>query len=168
MGRISESLQDTLYLGNLEARRDWGYAPEFVSGMWSMLQQQEPGDFVLATGATHSVEDFWAAGGYDEDLVNNYGHNDSLFRKQLVDQGCIEQTLDIFCDQSLARCTLGRENSVNLLKKREKIKNLPRTSWDVLRFSWRQEQLYQGRLITGSGLDDYSMKSTNLIMQNND
>ena len=50
--------EDALYLGNLEARRDWGYAPEYVEAMWLMLQQPEPDDYVIATGETHSVRDF--------------------------------------------------------------------------------------------------------------
>lgn len=50
--------QECLYLGNLEARRDWGYAPEFVEGMWRMLQQPTAEDFVLATGKQHSVREF--------------------------------------------------------------------------------------------------------------
>ena len=56
--RISVGLQDKLYLGNLEARRDWGYAPEYVEAMWLMLQQHEPNDYVIATGETHSVKEF--------------------------------------------------------------------------------------------------------------
>jgi GDPmannose 4,6-dehydratase len=47
-----------LYLGNLDARRDWGYAPEYCEAMWMMLQQPEPDDFVIGTGASHSVQDF--------------------------------------------------------------------------------------------------------------
>jgi len=58
VARILHGLQDKLYLGNLEAERDWGYAPEYVEGMWRMLQQDEPDDYVLATGETHSVEEF--------------------------------------------------------------------------------------------------------------
>jgi GDPmannose 4,6-dehydratase len=50
--------QDALYLGNMDARRDWGYAPEFVEGMWRMLQQDTPDDFVLATNETHTVREF--------------------------------------------------------------------------------------------------------------
>jgi len=50
--------QDTLYLGNLEAKRDWGYAPEYVEFMWKMLQNEEPEDFVIGTGETHSVKEF--------------------------------------------------------------------------------------------------------------
>lgn len=50
--------QDKLYLGNLDAQRDWGYAPEFVEGMWRMLQADKPDDYVLATGVTHTVKEF--------------------------------------------------------------------------------------------------------------
>ncbi len=57
-GRIREGLQDKLFLGNLDAKRDWGYAQDFVEAMWLMLQQDEPDDYVVATGETHSVEDF--------------------------------------------------------------------------------------------------------------
>ena len=56
--RIKEGLQDTLLLGNLNAKRDWGYAPEYCEGMWRMLQQETPEDFVLATGEQHSVREF--------------------------------------------------------------------------------------------------------------
>ncbi|MCB9501737.1 MAG: GDP-mannose 4,6-dehydratase [Deferribacteres bacterium] len=56
--KIQAGLQDTLYLGNLDAKRDWGYAPEYVEGMWRMLQQDKPDDFVLATGVTHTVREF--------------------------------------------------------------------------------------------------------------
>lgn len=56
--RIKMGLQKELRLGNLEARRDWGYAGEYVEAMWLMLQQDEPEDFVIATGKSHSVKDF--------------------------------------------------------------------------------------------------------------
>lgn len=56
--RIKAGLQEQLLLGNLNAKRDWGYAPEFVEGMWRMLQQPEPDDYVLATGETHTVREF--------------------------------------------------------------------------------------------------------------
>ncbi len=55
---IEKGVQRTLYLGNLEAKRDWGHARDYVDGMWRMLQQDEPGDYVLATGETHSVREF--------------------------------------------------------------------------------------------------------------
>jgi GDPmannose 4,6-dehydratase len=55
---IKHGLQSELFLGNLDAKRDWGYAPEYVEGMWRILQQDESNDFVLATGETHSVREF--------------------------------------------------------------------------------------------------------------
>lgn len=58
VARILHGLQDKLYLGNLDAERDWGYAPEYVEGMWMMLQQPGPDDYVLATEETHSVREF--------------------------------------------------------------------------------------------------------------
>ena len=56
--RIKEGLQENLLLGNLNAKRDWGYAPEYVEGMWRMLQQDRPDDYVLATGENHTVREF--------------------------------------------------------------------------------------------------------------
>lgn len=56
--RIKLGLQDKLFLGNLDAQRDWGYAKEYVEAMWLMLQQDEPDDYVMATNETHSVKDF--------------------------------------------------------------------------------------------------------------
>jgi GDPmannose 4,6-dehydratase len=55
---IELGLQDRLYIGNLDARRDWGHARDYVKGMWMMLQQDQPDDYVLATGETHSVREF--------------------------------------------------------------------------------------------------------------
>jgi GDPmannose 4,6-dehydratase len=55
---IKLGLQNELYLGNMDAKRDWGYAPEYVEGMWRMLQADEPDDFVLATNETHTVKEF--------------------------------------------------------------------------------------------------------------
>ncbi len=56
--RIKAGLQDRLLLGNLDARRDWGYAPEYTEGMWRVLQQQDPDDYVLATNEMHTVREF--------------------------------------------------------------------------------------------------------------
>ena len=58
VAHIQAGLQKKLYLGNLDARRDWGYAPEYVEAMWLMLQQERPEDYVIATGETHSVREF--------------------------------------------------------------------------------------------------------------
>lgn len=58
VARIKAGLQKKVYLGNLDAQRDWGYAPDYVEAMWLMMQQEEPDDFVIATGETHSVREF--------------------------------------------------------------------------------------------------------------
>jgi len=69
VGRIKAGLQDKLFLGNLDARRDWGFAGDYVDAMWRMLQHSEPGDFVVATGKAYSVREFaeaaFAAAGLD-------------------------------------------------------------------------------------------------------
>lgn len=58
VAEIIRGERDTLYLGNLESKRDWGYAPDYVKSMWLMLQQPEPDDFVIGTGIAHTVQDF--------------------------------------------------------------------------------------------------------------
>jgi GDPmannose 4,6-dehydratase len=58
VSKIVLGMQDILYLGNLDSKRDWGYAPEFCEGMWRMLQADKPDDYILATGNTHSVREF--------------------------------------------------------------------------------------------------------------
>lgn len=58
VGRIKHGLQQRLYLGNLDARRDWGFAGDYVEAMWAMLQRDEPDDYVIATGESHSVREF--------------------------------------------------------------------------------------------------------------
>jgi GDPmannose 4,6-dehydratase len=58
LARISLGLQDCLYLGNLDAKRDWGHAKDYVKMQWLMLQQEQPEDYVIATGKQHSVRDF--------------------------------------------------------------------------------------------------------------
>jgi GDPmannose 4,6-dehydratase len=70
LARVALGHEEMLHLGNLDAKRDWGFAGEYVEGMWMMLQQQSPGDYVLATGRTTSVRDFvnGAAAGFGFDL----------------------------------------------------------------------------------------------------
>jgi GDPmannose 4,6-dehydratase len=58
VGKISMGLQKKLYLGNLEARRDWGFAGDYVDAMWRMMQHSEPDDFVIGTGTAHTLRDF--------------------------------------------------------------------------------------------------------------
>ncbi|MHC1699710.1 MAG: GDP-mannose 4,6-dehydratase [Humidesulfovibrio sp.] len=86
LARIKLGLQDCLFLGNLDARRDWGHARDYVEAMWLMLQQDAPEDFVIATGQQHSVRDFvnaaarelglelfWSGEGVDEKAVDGAG-----------------------------------------------------------------------------------------------
>lgn len=84
--RIKFSLQDKLYLGNLEAKRDWGHAKDYVEAMWLMLQQDEPDDFVIATGKTYSVKEFLdMVFAYADLKVDDYVEIDSrLFRPHEV------------------------------------------------------------------------------------
>ena len=87
VARIREGLQECVYLGNLEARRDWGYAGDFVRAMWLMLQQEQPDDYVVATGETHTVREFcelafrragmvltWRGAGEDEVALDAQGN----------------------------------------------------------------------------------------------
>lgn len=85
--RIKVGLQDKLYLGNLDARRDWGYAADYVEAMWLMMQAEQPDDYVIATGVTHSVRDFLdAAFGYLDLKWNDYVEIDPrYFRPAEVD-----------------------------------------------------------------------------------
>jgi GDPmannose 4,6-dehydratase len=69
LARVKLGLQDCLYLGNLEARRDWGHARDYVEAMWLILQQPQPEDFVIATGEQHSVRDFVTAAARELGMV---------------------------------------------------------------------------------------------------
>ena len=85
--QIKLGLGNELRLGNLDARRDWGYAPDYVRAMWLMLQQDKPDDFVIATGETHSVRDFLeeAFGHLDLDWREFVVQDESLYRPAEVD-----------------------------------------------------------------------------------
>ena len=106
VAEISLGLRDSLDLGNLEARRDWGYAPEFVQAMWMMLQADQPQDFVVGTGTSFSVKEFVQAA-FDYKNLNweNYVRFDaSLTRPSEVD--------DLVGDSSKARAELGWEPKI--------------------------------------------------------
>lgn len=85
--RIKLGLQDKLYLGNLDAKRDWGFAGDFVEAMWLMLQQETPDDFVIATGETHTVREFCEEvfGYLDLDWNDYVGVDPKYFRPTEVD-----------------------------------------------------------------------------------
>ena len=106
--RIKLGLQKELRLGNLEAKRDWGYAPEYVDGMILMLQQQVPDDFVLATGVTHTIHDFinfvGEIAGFD--LMSQVVVDDSFKRPSEVPL--------LLGDSSKARRVLGWEPKTNV------------------------------------------------------
>lgn len=136
--RIKAGLQDKLYLGNLDARRDWGYAPEYVEGMWLMLQHNQPHDFVLATGKTHTVRQFatlafgalgieleWIGKGIDEKGI------DKTTGKVLVeiDPNYFRPTeVDLLVgDASKAKSLLGWEPNVGI---EELVKIMVKADWE--------------------------------------
>ena len=115
---IERGLQQRLYLGNLNARRDWGHARDFVVGMWLMLQQEQPDDYVLATGEMHSVRDFverafahvgrritWRGSGIDEVGVDERSGKEIV----LIDQRYFRPTEvdELWGDAAKARARLG-------------------------------------------------------------
>ncbi len=103
IAHIKAGLQDKLYLGNLDAKRDWGYAREYIEAMWRMLQQEQPDDYVIATNETHSIREFLdAAFGYAELDWKKYVEIDPrYFRPAEVDL--------LIGDYSKARRQLGWE-----------------------------------------------------------
>jgi len=101
LGRIKLGMQNKLYLGNLDAKRDWGYAGDYVEAMWAMLQAPQPGDYVIATGESHSVREFLdVAGEYSGLDWKQYVETDPrYFRPSEVDH--------LRGDSSKARSELG-------------------------------------------------------------
>jgi GDPmannose 4,6-dehydratase len=107
VARIKLGLANDLRLGNLEARRDWGYAPDYVEAMWLMLQQEQPGNFVVGTGETHSVREFCeiAFGHVNMDYNDHVVTDDRYYRPAEVDE--------LVADPSRARSVLGWEPAVD-------------------------------------------------------
>ncbi len=107
LGRIKLGLMDKFYLGNLESRRDWGYAGDYVEAMWLMLQQEAAGDYVVATGEAHSVKEFLelAAEYAGVDWTKCVGTDPRYFRPTEVDSLC--------GDSSRARAKLGWKPKVS-------------------------------------------------------
>ena len=105
--QIKLGLGKELRLGNLDARRDWGYAPDYVRAMWLMLQQEKPDDFVIATGETHSVRDF---------LEESFGHLDLDWREFVVQDESLYRPAEVDLlvgDASKAGRELGWEPTVS-------------------------------------------------------
>jgi GDPmannose 4,6-dehydratase len=106
LGRIKHGLQDKLYLGNLDAQRDWGFAGDYVEAMWLMLQAQAPEDFVIATGETHTVREFL-------ELAAKYANVDITGRVEIDDQYKRPTEVDLLLgDASKANVTLGWQPKV--------------------------------------------------------
>jgi len=136
--RIKAGKQDKLYLGNLSSRRDWGYAPEFVEGMWRILQQDKPDDYVLATNEMHTVREFvevafaelgieleWKGKGKDEKGI------DKKTGKTLVEVDAeyfrpteVEQLLG---DYTKAKTNLGWQPKVTF---KELVKIMAKADWE--------------------------------------
>jgi GDPmannose 4,6-dehydratase len=101
LARVKLGLQDKIYLGNLDAKRDWGFAGDYVEAMWMMLQAEQPDDYVVATGETHSVREFLeiAAAHAELDLTDRVVIDERYFRPAEVDL--------LLGDATKARQTLG-------------------------------------------------------------
>jgi len=122
--RIKEGLADKLYLGNLQARRDWGFAGDYVEAMWAMLQQPTPDDFVIATGETHSVEEF---------VAEVFGQLNLDWRKYVqIDQRYFRPAeVDLLLgNASKARKTLGWKPSVTF---KDLAKMMTDADWELAR-----------------------------------
>ncbi len=141
VARIKAGAQDRVLLGNLNARRDWGYAPEYVEGMWRMLQQAEPDDYVIATGESHSVRDFaelafseldmkleWEGQAHDEKGIDTESGKTVVeidpryFRPTEVDM--------LVGDGSKARQKLGWEPKVTF---KELVRIMVRADWETVK-----------------------------------
>lgn len=106
VARILAGLQHKLHLGNLGAKRDWGYAPEYVEAMWLMMQQREPDDYVIATGETHSVQEF-------VELAFNHAGLDWRKYVEIDPRYCRPTEVDVLRgDSARARLRLGWEPRV--------------------------------------------------------
>lgn len=127
--------QDKIYLGNLEAKRDWGYAPEYVEAMWLMLQQEKPGDYVIATGETHSIAEFLVEAFKlikIQDWKKYIGIDEKYYRPVEVDY--------LLGDYSKAKKTLGWEPKV---KFKELVKimleaDLKEAGLDILKLKYQK------------------------------
>jgi GDPmannose 4,6-dehydratase len=138
VARIEAGLDDRLYLGNLEASRDWGYAPEYVEAMWLMLQQEKPDDFVIATGEAHTVREL---------LDEAFGHAGLDWRKYVEVDPRYNRPTEVDRlqgDASKAKLTLGWEPKT-------RFKDLIRLMVDAdreilqLELQGKADEIYKGR-----------------------
>ena len=139
--RIKEGFQEIVLLGNLNTKRDWGYAPEYVEGMWRMLQQDEPEDFVMATGVNHTIREFaelafkeldiyieWQGNGINEIGINTQtgkqiiGIDKNYYRPTEVDQ--------LLGDPTKAKEKLDWESKTSF---KDLIKTMVHADWDKVK-----------------------------------
>ena len=107
VAHIKHGLQKNLFLGNLDAKRDWGFAPDYVLAMWMMLQQDKPDDYVIGTGESHSVREFAEAAFSYADLDwKNYVQTDDCYRRPM-------EVDFLLADASKARTVLGWEPTLS-------------------------------------------------------
>jgi len=146
LARIKLGLQDNLYLGNLDAKRDWGHARDYVEMQWLMLQQEQPEDFAIATGEQHSVRDFvntaakelgmeirWEGEGVDEKGYWTNSHNES---NQKTSDNLIVAVDPRYFRPTEVETLLGDPTNA-----REKLGWIPRTTFDELVVEMVQEDL---------------------------
>ena len=127
LARIHLGLQDCLYLGNLDAKRDWGHARDYVEMMWRMLQHAAPEDFVIATGRQHSVRDFVSAAARELGLAITWSGEGVQEQGHLPDGRCIVRVDPIYFRPTEVETLLGDAG-----KAREKLGWSPATSFDDL------------------------------------
>jgi GDPmannose 4,6-dehydratase len=158
MARIYLGLQDCLYLGNLDARRDWGHARDYVEMQWRMLQQDSPEDYVIATGVQHSVRDFvtraGAELGVEIDWLGAGGEEHGIVRRAPPDSAikpgqCITAIDHRYFRPAEVETLLGDPS-----KAREKLGWVPTVTFDELVAEMMREDLNLARrdaLVTNAG-----------------
>jgi len=126
LARIKLDLQDCLYLGNLDALRDWGHAKDYVQMQWMMLQQEKPEDFVIATGKQYSVRDFVDAAAKELEMDISW-QGDGIDEKGYVDDKCIVKVDEKYFRPTEVNTLLGDPS-----KAKEKLGWTPKITFDEL------------------------------------
>lgn len=162
LARIYEGLQRCLYLGNLDATRDWGHAKDYVEMQWLMLQQEQPEDFVIATGDAHSVREFVELAAAELGMRLRWDGSGAEEEAKLIDapEGCVAKTGDVIIkvDSRYFRPTEVHMLLGNPEKARSKLGWKPRTSFSELVAEMANADLEaarRDRLVRESGFKTY-------------